>query len=346
MNRVDNQAVLETRLTRRFGLTTPLVLAPMAMGSGGALAAAWAKAGALGLVGGGYGELEWTSREYDAAVGALASDSAAMARLGCGFISWRLEQDSSAFDWLLEQSVAPAAVMLSFGDPTPWVKRLRDRGIATICQIQTVGQLAQVVDAGADVVVAQGGEGGGHGSRSELARGTFVLVPELADRLAATSPDTLLLAAGGVADGRGLAAALMLGADGALVGSRAWVTAESLASAGAKAQAVAADGDATIRSGIFDILRRKNWPADHGFRAIRNALHRQWEGREETLRADPEAAIAAFEAGVHAADFTLANVTVGEATGLIGDVINSAELVARMTDEAVTLLRGGTAAID
>jgi nitronate monooxygenase len=160
----------------------------------------------------------------------------------------------------------------------------------------------------------------------------------MADRLAAIAPETLLLAAGGVADGRGLAAALVLGADGALVGSRAWVTTESLAAPGAKTQAVATGGDATARSGIFDIMRRKNWPADYGFRAIRNVLHRQWEGREEELRANPEPAIADFEAAVRAADFDRANVTVGEATGLIHDVPSSAELVARITDEAAALL--------
>jgi nitronate monooxygenase len=310
----------------------------MALGSGGALAAAWAKAGALGLLGGGYGELDWTSREYGVAAQALADDVAAKDRLGCGFISWKLEQDASAFDWLLDQPVVPAAVMLSFGDPTRWAKRLRDRGVATLCQIQSVEQLQQAVDAGADVVVAQGGEAGGHGARLDTARGTIVLVPEMADRLAAIAPETLLLAAGGIADGRGLAAALVLGADGALIGSRAWVTAESLASTGAKAQAVATGGDETARSGIFDILRRKNWPADYSFRAIRNATHRRWEGREAELRANPEPEIALFEAGVRAADFDRANVTVGEATGLINDVPNSAELVARITAEATALL--------
>lgn len=332
------QTLLETRLTRRFGLTTPLVLAPMAMGSGGALAAAWANAGALGLVGGGYGDTDWTSREYLAAAKALGDGGGSSKRLGCGFISWRLEQDASALDWLLDQPLAPAAVMLSFGDPAPWVKRLHGCGIAAICQIQAVEQLDQALDAGADVIVGQGGEAGGHGLTLERARGTFTLIPELADRLAALAPDTLLLAAGGVADGRGLAAALMLGADGALVGSRAWVSGESLASTGAKVEAVAATGDDTARSGVFDILRRKDWPADYGFRAIRNALHRQWEGREAQLRVNPGPIIAEFEAGVAAGDFTRANVTVGEATGLIDDIPDSAALVERMTSEAAALL--------
>jgi len=112
----------------------------------------------------------------------------------------------------------------------------------------------------------------------------------------------------------------LLGADGALVGSRLWATQESLATPGAKAQAVATDGDGTARTAIFDILRRKNWPAPYDFRAIRNALHRQWEGRIDALQADPAAARAEYDAGVAAGDFSRAHATVGETVGLIRDL--------------------------
>lgn len=331
---------IDTRLTRRFALSAPLALAPMALASGGALAAAWARSGALGLVGGGYGDLAWTSREYRTAVEAIGPDDAALSRLGCGFITWRLEQDASAFDWLLDQPEVPAAVMLSFGDPAPWVRRLEARGIAAICQIQRIEQLDQTIDAGAAVIAAQGAEAGGHGMNSVLGRSTFTLVPEIADRLAARAPDTLLLAAGGVGDGRGLAAALMLGADGALVGTRAWATEESLAPAPARQAAVDASGDETMRTAIFDILRRKTWPEPYDFRALRNTLHRSWEGREAELRADPDAAREEYDRGVESGDFTRAHVTVGEGVGLIRDVPASAELVGRITGEAAALLAG------
>lgn len=323
----------DSRFARRFGLSTPIALAPMALASGGALAAACAQAGALGLVGGGYGDLAWTQREMQAAWAAGPRE-----RLGVGFITWKLDEDASALDWALEQR--PVAVMLSFGDPRPYAARIAGAGAALICQVQCMAQLPQAVEAGAQVLVVQGGEAGGHGMDALNGRATLAFVPEAADWLAAHAPDRLLLAAGGIADGRTLAAVRMLGADGALVGSRLWATAESLAAQGAKDQAVATDGDGTARSAVFDILRRKNWPAPYDFRAIRNDLHRQWEGRVAALRADPEAARAAYDAGVKAGDFSRAHATVGEATGLIRDLPPAAEVVARMTAQARELLGG------
>ena len=186
--------------------------------------------------------------------------------------------------------------------------------------------------------MAQGGEAGGHGANALEGRSTFSLVPEVADYLATHRPETLLLAAGGVADGRGLAAALMLGADGALVGSRLWATQESLAAPGAKTQATQTNGDGTARSAVFDVLRRKNWPAPYDFRAIRNDLHRQWETRLDALLADPEPARADYEDGVKTGDFTRAHATVGEGVGLIADVPSAGALIARLSEQAVNAL--------
>lgn len=332
---------LQTRLTRQFGLQTPLVLAPMALASGGALAAACAQAGTLGLVGGGYGDLAWTRAQYTLALQSLDNDEA-RARLGCGFITWKLDEDASALDWVLDHRGAdkPRAIMLSFGDPQPYAARIAAAGATLICQVQRLEQVPQALQAGAQIIVAQGGEAGGHGMNSLNSRATITLVPEVADWLAAHSPDTLLLAAGGVADGRTLAAALVLGADGALVGSRLWATRESLAAQGAKDQAVQATGDGTVRSPVFDILRRKNWPEPYDFRAIRNALHRQWEARIDTLRAAPDAARNDYDAGVKAGDFSRAHATVGEAVGLIRDLPPAAEVIARMTAGAAQALTG------
>ncbi len=326
---------MDTRFTAAFGLTTPIALAPMALASGGALAAACAHAGALGLLGGGYGDLSWVQREHAVALSLLPADAP---RLGCGFITWKLDEDASALDWLLDQPHTPAALMLSFGDPRPYAARLAARGVPLICQIQQLAQLPHCLEAGAAVIVAQGAEAGGHGMNALNGRSTLSLVPELADALNAQSPDTLLLAAGGIADGRGLAAALMLGADGVLLGSRLWASQESLASGGAVQAALQASGDDTARSAVFDVLRRKNWPAPYDFRALRNALHRQWEDRIEALRAAPDAARAEYDAGVAAGDVNRAHVTVGEAVGLIQDAPPAAELLARITAQAARLL--------
>ena len=227
--------------------------------------------------------------------------------------------------------------MLSFGDPRAYAARIAAADAQLICQVQRLDQVPHAIEAGASVIVAQGGEAGGHGANALEGRSTFTLVPEIADYLASHSPNTLLLAAGGVADGRGLAAALMLGADGVLIGSRLWATTESLAAQGAKTLATQTNGDGTARSEVFDILRRKNWPAPYDFRAIRNDLHRALESDIAVLKTSPETARADYDAGVKAGDFTRAHATVGEAVGLIADVPTARDLINRITLRAQSL---------
>jgi nitronate monooxygenase len=324
-------SLASSRFSRRFQLTTPIALAPMAYAAGGALSAACARAGALGLVGGGYGELDWLQREYP-----LALEQGPRERIGCGFITWRLDQDASALDWVLQHR--PRAVMLSFGDPRPYAQRIRASGAALICQVQRIDHLPLALEAGAEVIVAQGAEAGGHSVSPLEGRGLMSLVPETADWLTAQSPTTILLGAGGVADGRALAALRLLGADGVLVGTRLWATRESLAAAAAKQQAVALCGDGTTRSAVFDALAARKWPDAFEYtRASQNPLVQAWEGRHEALRAAPEA-LAGYQDGVRNNDFARAFVTVGEAVGLIRDLPPAEELIARMTSEAQRLL--------
>ena len=330
--------MLTTRFSTFFGLQSPIALAPMALTSGGALVAACAQAGTLGLLGGGYGDVAWVQKEHALALSLLSHSPGALSRFGCGFITWRLHEDASALDWLLDQPHTPAALMLSFGDPRRYAARIARRGIPLICQIQRIEQLPLCLEAGAAVIVAQGIEAGGHGMNSLDGRSTVSLVPEMADQLQQRSPSTLLLAAGGIADGRGLAAALALGADGALIGTRFWATKESLATEAAVKVAIETSGDATARSPIFDILRRKNWPNEFNFRAIRNLLHQKWESHMPALMASPEAARHDYDAGVAANDFDRAHITVGEAVGLIHDYPAAAELITRIHQQATQLL--------
>lgn len=325
-----------SRFSQQFGLTTPVALAPMALAAGGALAAAVAQAGGLGLVGAGYGDLAWTQREVRLALQCAAPH----ARIGVGFITWKLDEDASALDWLLDlpPGQRPRTIMLSFGDARRYGARIAASGARLICQIQRLDQAPAALEAGAALLAAQGTEAGGHGMNSLHGRATFTLVPELADWLAGNAPDTLLLAAGGIADGRGLAAALALGADGALIGTRYWATQESLAAPGAKAVALATDGDGTARSAVFDILRRKNWPAPYDFRAGRNALHRLHENNVEALRAVPEVARAQYDHALQAGDFSKAHVTVGECVGLVHDLPAARALTLRLHAEALSAL--------
>src|SRR5262245_43141708 len=145
----------------------------------------------------------------------------------------------------------PAAVMLSFSDARPFAAAIKEAGAALICQVQTVAQAMEAVDIGTDIVVAQGTEAGGHGAT----RSTLALVPAVVDGVRQRNDEVVVVAAGGIADGRGLAAALMLGAQGALLGTRFLASDEALTSAAAKAKLVAARGDDTVRTRVFDMVR-------------------------------------------------------------------------------------------
>lgn len=316
--------LLETRFTRRFGIDLPIVLAPMDPASGGALAGAVSAAGGLGLIGGGYAETERLEREFP-----LAGNH----KVGCGFITWALAGNPGLLDVALAHK--PAALMLSFADPAPFAGAIKAAGVPLICQVQTLEHARRALDVGADVIVAQGTEAGGHG---QAARSTLPFVPAVADLIAARAPDCLLLAAGGIADGRGLAAVLMLGADGALMGSRFWATREALIHPNAQAMAVAADGDDTVRTRVYDIVRQKAWPAAYTGRLLRNGFISRWHGREEALEGLKEEEMRQVEAALEEGDFDMANVTVGEAIGLVRDVPPAGDLVRRIAAEAQACL--------
>lgn len=317
--------MIETRLTRAFGLECPIVSAPMARASGGALAAAVTRAGGLGLIGGGYGEVDWIEAEF-----AEAGNEA----VGAGLITWRLAEHPEALDAVLAHE--PRAVFLSFGDPAPYAGAVQAAGAALICQVQTMEDARAAVAAGAQVLVAQGSEAGGHGAR----RATLTLVPEVADYLAAEAPQVLLLAAGGIADGRGLAAALMLGADGVVMGSRFWASAEALVPDGLVQAAVAADGDATLRTKSVDVARGFDWPERFDIRVVGNGFTDRWDGDLAGLRGD-DAARAAWVEAMGRGDASIGNAIAGEAVGLIHDRPSAAEIMARVMAEAEALLNGG-----
>lgn len=315
---------LPTRLTAFFGIEHPVLLAPMALVSGGRLAAAVTGAGGLGLLGGGYGDAEWLRREFD---------HADEARIGCGFITWSLARDPRALDLALARR--PATIMLSFGDLRPFADRIHAAGVPLTAQVQNLEQARRAVDVGAEVIVAQGSEAGGHGMSG---RSTFTLVPDVVDLVAERSPDTLVAAAGGVADGRGLAAALALGADGAVVGTRLWASPEALVSPRAQQRAVAARGDDTIRTRIFDVVRRLDWPAGYDARALGNAFLGAWHGREAELSAQLPQAVAGYEKAVAAEDFDTAAILTGEVVGRVRDVRPAADIITDIVAEAAHIL--------
>jgi nitronate monooxygenase len=189
----------------------------------------------------------------------------------------------------------------------------------------------EAVDAGADIIVAEGCEAGGHSGY----RGTFTLVPEAADYLAKHSPETILVAAGGVGDGRGLAAALMLGADGVLVGTRFVACSESEATDGFRQAIIAADGDSTIKSNSVDVARKRYWPnPEFVVRVLKNAFVERWHGRERELEASIDVEHERFWSAFRAGDADNSGVLMGEVSGIIHDAPPAARLVGDMVAQA------------
>ncbi|MEM8739970.1 MAG: nitronate monooxygenase [Pseudomonadota bacterium] len=318
--------MIETRLTRRFELEHPVILAPMAGVAGGALAAAVTRAGGLGLIGGGYCDSDWISAQF-AAAGNVS--------VGCGFITWRL----AGAPHILEQVLArkPRAVFLSFGEVEAFAAEIRAAGVALICQVQDRFSAQAAVEAGADVIVVQGGEAGGHGA----GRATMTLVPEVADLLAGTAPDTPLVAAGGIADGRGLAAALMLGADGVVLGTRLWASAEALVPDGHMQAGLAATGDSTIRTRAVDVVRGLDWPAPYDIRVMHNTFTERWHDDLDGLRDAASREGPRWQKAFAEGDPSVGNPIVGEGIGLIADCPPAGDILTTLVAEAEMLLQGG-----
>ncbi len=319
-----------TRLTERFGIMHPIVCAPMALVTGGALAAAVSLAGGLGVVGGAYAGTVGGEPDLETELALVKSG-----KFGVGFITWALERAPKMLTTALRYS--PFCVFLSFGDPRPFAAEIHEAGALLICQVQFLSQIDAALKAGANAIVVQGSEAGGHGAT----RSTLPFVPEAADYLKQHSPQTLLVAAGGIADGRGLAAALMLGADGVVVGTRLWASAEALTPKSHTDKAIGISGDGTIRTKTLDALRGVPWPKEYSFRFLKNRLTDQWADREaEAFRAFATLSAQYSQARAQGDLDTLA-VVCGEAVGLLRDRPPAASIIDSMVSQAENLLRNG-----
>jgi nitronate monooxygenase len=313
---------ISTSITKLLRIAHPILLAPMDLVADARLTAAVAAAGGFGILGGGYGDEQWLTRELD-----LLGQT--HIRFGVGFITWSLAKQPKLLDLVLERK--PAAVVLSFGDPRPFVDRIKRSDALVFCQIQSLALAKEAAAAEADVLIAQGTEAGGHG----VSRGLVTLLPEVVDAVGEKVP---VLAAGGIADGRGLAAALMLGASGVVIGTRFYATHEAAGAQEAKERIRVATGDDTLRSIVFDISRRNVWPSPFTGRCLRNAHLDRWFGREVELLRHQEEESARYAAARRDNDFDIAAVIAGESSGLIRDISPVYEVVERVVREASALL--------
>ncbi|WP_241387038.1 NAD(P)H-dependent flavin oxidoreductase [Rhodococcus sp. CH91] len=303
-----------TWLTRELDISVPIVGAPMGGRAGGRLAGEVTRAGGIGLIGAArYNSAEWIDGEVR-----LAREIGG-GPLGFGLMTWSLAEDDSLLTAVLAHR--PQVVVLSFGDPAPYVDRVHEAGALVLSQINTIDDLRVVEAAGVDAVVAQGHEAGGHTGRI----GTLPLVQEVLE-----STSLPVLAAGGIASGRGLAAVLAAGAEGAFVGTALLASPETVGPEYARTRLVEAASADTVYTDVFDKARHQPWPARWGGRALRNSFTDEWHGRD----ADEDTLARAYTAD----DPDIGVVYAGEAAGLVRAERPAGEIVREMAVQAEALL--------
>jgi nitronate monooxygenase len=316
--------VIRTPLTRWFDLTTPIIGAPMAGVSGGALARAVSLGGGLGMIGvSGAATADFVTKQCAIA----AEDDVSF---GVGLMVWVLDDRPD----LLSATIAaePALVSVSFGDPAPYVGPLHDAGIAVAAQVNTTADIRRAEAAAVDVIVVQGTEAGGHtGQRSML--------PLLQE--AVTLTDRPVVAAGGIATGRGMAAALVAGAAGVWIGTPLLSCSEGLNSPALRERVRAASGDETVHTRAFDVAEGVAWPERWPGRALVNDFSRAWHGREDELREDAAARQLVID-GRRTGDPATAPVYAGESVGLVVTERSATDVVLELDSGAEKALRAAS----
>jgi nitronate monooxygenase len=316
---------LSTSWSQTMGLQAPIVNAPMGGVAGGALAAAVSVAGGLGMIGmGSAGSAALLVRE----VAHLRKDRLPF---GIGLVDWAVARDPALLDAALASS--PALVAVSFGEDWAWTELVRDAGIVTATQIFDVAGARRAEDAGIDVLVARGAEGGGHG---EAKVGTLPLLEAVLDTVSIP-----VLAAGGISSARGLAAVLAAGASGAWLGTALAACSESLASHWVRDALLQARETDTVTTRVFDIAHGYPWPPKFDERVLRNDFSECWTGREDELASDDNAHDSLASA-IAKGDHRVAPVNAGQGVGLLSQVCSAAEVVERLCTGAAELLSSWT----
>ncbi|MEV5843777.1 nitronate monooxygenase [Streptomyces sp. NPDC051985] len=318
--------MISTKLTELLDIDHPIVSAPMGSVSGARLATAVTRAGGLGLVGVSYGDAAF----IDEQVAATAEHGGAW---GVGCVMFTFDERPGLWDKVL--GYAPPVIALSFGDADQvrrYVGSAAESGARVVVQVHDTEQAAVALRAGAHVLVAQGAEAGGH----HKTRATLPLIPAVLDLAQGAVP---VVAAGGFADGRGLAAALALGADGVMMGTRFAVTEESMGTTGFKRALVSGATADLVNTRSFDVVRGIPWDEMYTARSVGNAFTRAWTGKDAELAArragvEPEwtAAVARDDTGQRA-------LFAGEVLDLVDDVPSAESVVRDTVAEAETVLR-------
>jgi nitronate monooxygenase len=318
------QPMLSTHLTTQWRLRYPIISAPMAGAAYGKLARAVTDAGGLGMIGMGFGAtVENVAKQ--AAIARGDDD----ARFGIGLMVWAIERRPE----LLEAAIdaRPFLLSLSFGDPAPYVERARRNGSLIVSQVNTREHARRALEAGVDLIVAQGTESGGH-------TGHVATLPLLQIVLDEVNGKVPVLAAGGIASARGLAAVLAAGAEGAWIGTPFLAATESDVTAGARERILAATEADTILTRAFDVAQDLPWPAEHPGRALRNEFAEQWAGHEDDIRQYPEIR-AGYADAMKQQDYRRTHIYAGQSVGMMRKTRPAAEILREIGGGAEEFLR-------
>jgi nitronate monooxygenase len=313
-----------------FALSYPIMSAPMALHCGARLAAAVSKAGALGSFGGLHPQkgTDWLLNE----IGHIRTTTDQP--FAVGFINDFIPLFRKFFDATLEAK--PPIIALSFGSPEPWLSKAKATGAKVMCQVQTMQLARDAVAGGADILVVQGNEAGGHTGRMNL-------LPFLG-RMLDTFPDVPIMAAGGIASGRTLAAVLAAGADGAWVGTAFLATPEAVeVSDEHKRRVVQSDGEDTVYTEVFDIVEEKvfgiKWPEGIASRAYRNRFVADWHLREKELRSRLDEVVPAYTQGLERRDPEVTAILMGQSAAFVEAVRPAEDVVRVVCEDAERVLR-------
>ena len=314
--------MIHTRICDLFGIDHPIISAPMAGTATAELAAAVSEAGGLGLIGGTGGSPEWLREQI------RLVRSRTQKPFGVGFIS-----SFPGLDRLVQVAIDERVPVVShsFADPTPYVAAAHAAGMKVLAQVQKVRHAMVAAAAGVDLIAAQGTEAGGHTGYS----GTLPLVPAVIDVVGGIP----VVAAGGIADGRGLAAVLMLGAEGVWLGSRFVASPEADAANWRKERVVQSGTDDTILTKVYDLISGARFPKDIGDRVLTNRMTDAWHEQDHEIVARRTELQEQWRAAEAAGDANVSRVQVGNATGLILSVEPAGDIVRRIVAEAEAILR-------
>ena len=313
-----------TRLSALLGIDMPILQAGMSSYTNAALVSSVSDAGGLGILG-------CLSRQPEEIAQEVARIRSLTDRpFGLNMV---LAQCTPA-QWSACFAARPPVLSTAWGDVAPIMKRARDAGCLVVHQVNTVAGAREAVRSGVDAIVAQGTEGGGHVGRVS----TMTLVPQVVD----VADGIPVIAAGGIADGRGIAAALALGAEGVLIGTRFLATPEAPLDAGWKAALVGSPAELGVITDVPDLIWDIDWPGAT-CRVLRNSLVERWEGKTEALIAARTTVQARVRKASERGELAEMVLYAGQGTGLIREITPAGELTGKLWRESLEVLSRLTA---